>query len=179
MTSALGPGPSSGSDWRRCEATKPNGERCRRVAQAGKRYCYIHRSRGGPASRSPGTAPPPGLAERLPAHWWQCADCGEWLPGDEIYPWLPEGPGGLVFRGHGNNRDENVALLCGPCCRLRYQIEDRIAEIVREAPGHSLKTDQIRADLERFCVPREMTDAALQRMTADGRLRLTKEDQKA
>jgi hypothetical protein len=106
---------------------------------------------------------PPTITERIRYHYFDCADCGRLVSGEERrinfdHTNLP----GVV--------PGSMLVLCEPCLRLRTQIESRIEEIVDAAPGHTLSTDKIFEDLEKFGVDRDLVEAARLRMHADGRL---------
>ncbi len=133
------------SAFRQCAATRQNGERCRRVAREGSQYCHTHRRHASQQAHRPSTP-----AERLQQHCFQCEDCGRLQP-----------PGQILAV------DDGKTLLCEPCFRLRCQIEARIDEIVNEKPRCAC---EICADLERFGVDRDLTEAAIKRMLADKRL---------
>lgn len=101
--------------------------------------------------------------ERIRYHYFDCADCGRLVSGEERrinfdHTKLPDVPPGSML------------VLCEPCFRLRKQIESRIQEIVHAAPGHTLSSERVYEDLEQFGVERNLVEAARLRMHADGRL---------
>jgi hypothetical protein len=101
--------------------------------------------------------------ERIRHHFFDCADCGRLVSGEERRinfdrTNLPDVPLGAML------------VLCEPCFRLRKQIESRIEEIVNAAPGHTLSANKIYENLERFGLERDLVEAARLRMHADGRL---------
>lgn len=140
------------SSWHRCEATRPDGERCCRVAQPGSMYCHSHRH------YQPKVRMPPTANQRIEHHLFSCADCNRLIP-----------PGrALTFTIRAKPPAEEGLVLCEPCFRLRQQIETRIAEIC-SSPG-GLPKERIYADLEHFGVDLDLVEAARSRMHADGRL---------
>ena len=86
-----------------------------------------------------------------------CNDCGEWIEQK-------------VVRRYQLAQPDRLLALCDGCFVFRLKIEDCILELLYNAPGNTLASDKIHEALERFGVPKELTEAARQRMHRDGRL---------
>jgi len=145
---------TSSSNFKRCAAFRPDGERCKRLAQADSQYCHSHRH------YQPKHRPLPTLSERVKHYLCPCVDCNRLVPPGQAW----------IFISRTKPPEEEGQVLCEPCLRLRGLIEGRIMEIVEAAPGHSLSNAMIYEDLERFGVDQDLTEAARLRLLIEGRL---------
>ena len=65
---------TSSSRFKRCAALRPDGERCKRLAQLDSQYCHSHRH------YQPKHRLLPTISERVEHHLFSCVDCGHLIP---------------------------------------------------------------------------------------------------
>lgn len=113
------------------------------------------------------------MAEENLRGYPSCVDCGRLLPPGKIFIGVTLTPQGTLEEKDPLDQE----TVCEPCGRLRMQVECRIKELLIGRDPPEVDPEEVYVDLERYGVPRDITDAAARRMYSN-RLRETPQGDK-